>query len=186
MNDLFQKTSTKSGAKYTACAQSSPRVTPYSGLGQLLDTGEDNHVADQLPPPSLNNDATEYTVYTRLGIQSTPPRSTNQSDCDSSEAPLSHRSSTASPSSSDHVINMEEFRLRPPYLDQDPQPQGPDIPECYVTCRRKKTAFEARVRLAMHDKPIYVGRYKTEQAARDACARLLRQTTPRQESKATK
>ncbi|ETW06899.1 hypothetical protein H310_03021 [Aphanomyces invadans] len=167
--ELFPKSS---AAKYTACAQSSPRVTPYSGLGQLLSDNDDERLST---PHSPNDSSAASPVYSRIVLQkhtrSTHASSTNQSDTDG--APLSQRSSSTT---SDYVINIDGLHAQHPALLD---PSEPATPECLVTCRRK-TTFEARVRLSAHAKPIYVGRYKSEQAAHDACGRLLRQqTTPR-------
>ncbi|OQR83961.1 hypothetical protein ACHHYP_14080 [Achlya hypogyna] len=59
----------------------------------------------------------------------------------------------------------------------DPPPERPGTPRATVliTVRRKVT-YEARVRLAADRPPVYVGRYKSEQAAREACDRLLQKT----------
>ncbi|KAF0684215.1 Aste57867_23801 [Aphanomyces stellatus] len=159
----------KSSVKYAACAQASPKVTPYSGLGQLPFDDEDE---TPLPPPIPM--ATTDPILHRMMMPRPASPYTNQTEeleLSSSQSPRERSTWT---SMADHVIDVEPH-------DGDasihvvPAPVGP---VCLITCRRK-TTFEARVRLTPESTTIYVGRYKGEQAAWDACGRLLRQSTPR-------
>ncbi|OQS03782.1 hypothetical protein THRCLA_21067 [Thraustotheca clavata] len=48
-------------------------------------------------------------------------------------------------------------------------------PEVIITLRRK-VIYEAKVRLQTDKPAVYVGRYKSENAARDACEKLIQKT----------
>ncbi|KDO28387.1 hypothetical protein SPRG_06625 [Saprolegnia parasitica CBS 223.65] len=128
-------------------------VMPYSGLGQL--SSSDDEVDEQLRRESQEGSPTYPSRWV-------PPVSRHNNN---QETEVSPRTSSIS-----------SLYDPPSDVKASPRPSTTNDPARVLITVRRKVTFEARVRLHVDKPPVYVGRYKSEQSARDACARLLQKT----------
>ncbi len=173
--ELFQKSSTRYAARRPSSKLSA--VTPYAGLEQHSDGDEPldivEHHCPVLPSSSVMD---AYPNIQRILTDVRDKRAAHSSSYSShdnnnhEETPRSQQepSSSCSSLSSPRHASRSSRSLHSPRLHKAQAAE----PEFLVTCRRK-TTYEARVRLRWDSQPIYVGRYKSEESARAACTRMV-------------